>query len=98
MGLNHIDRASNGIEAIALIDDHDYDIIFSDFNMPEMDGGSLLRHIRQERQNGVLPVVMATSLQDKQQLDQLKQDGATSLLSKPYQLDNVQRILMELFN
>jgi two-component system chemotaxis response regulator CheY len=98
MGLSQIDRASNGIEAIALIDDNDYDIIFSDFNMPELDGGGLLRHIRQERLNGVLPVVMATSIQDKQQLDQLKQDGATSLLSKPYQLVNVQRILMELFN
>ena len=38
--------AKNGIEALAKLQEHpDLDMVFSDINMPEMDGLSLLREI-----------------------------------------------------
>ena len=40
-------EASNGLEALKMLDNIDVDIILADIHMPEMDGVSLLRAIRQ---------------------------------------------------
>lgn len=42
-----IDQASNGEEALHLLDLHTYDFIFTDITMPKIDGISLIRSIRQ---------------------------------------------------
>jgi len=41
-----VDEASDGNDALKLIDDHRYDLVITDVNMPNMDGVTLTRHIR----------------------------------------------------
>ena len=42
------EAARNGLEAIELLRQHPFDLVFLDLRMPEMDGISLLRTIKQE--------------------------------------------------
>jgi two-component system, chemotaxis family, chemotaxis protein CheY len=90
-----VDIAVNGLEAVqaftqSLDDGNQYDLICMDIMMPEMDGQTALRKIREiEKDRGVLPhqeakVVMTTALDDpKNVVEAYYKGGATSYVPKP---------------
>ena len=47
----NVKSASNGIEALQLFNEEDFDLIISDIMMPLMDGFSLLEKIRTKNKN-----------------------------------------------
>jgi CheY-like chemotaxis protein len=57
-GIMKIDTATSGQRALEMLDCSPYDAVISDFQMPEMDGIALLKHIRREK--SYLPFVLFT--------------------------------------
>ena len=47
LDLSQVSEASNGVEALALLNEHEFDLILSDINMPVMDGLELVRNIQE---------------------------------------------------
>jgi len=90
-----IDIAVNGLEAVqaffqSLDDNNRYDLICMDIMMPEMDGQTALRKIREiEKDRGIPPaqevkVIMTTALDDpKNVVEAYYKGGATSYVPKP---------------
>lgn len=90
-----IDIAVNGLEAVqaffqSLDDNNCYDLICMDIMMPEMDGQTALRKIREiEKDRGIPPaqevkVIMTTALDDpKNVVEAYYKGGATSYVPKP---------------
>ncbi len=76
-------EAANGKEALAELNDHDFDIVIADINMPEMDGKSLLKWIRASDKLKNIPVVFVTSTDNPAQVEELKTLGANAVLAKP---------------
>ncbi len=60
MGL-HVRLAQNGREAVDLIDKHDFDGILMDCQMPEMDGYTATRIIREKKHCQHIPVIAMTA-------------------------------------
>ncbi|MBF0264338.1 MAG: response regulator [Gammaproteobacteria bacterium] len=86
LGIEDIDTASNGNEAIEYIDNNFYDLIITDYNMPERDGPSLTRYIRShESTNSTIPVLMITSESDVEKIKIAKQAGVNAICGKPYE-------------
>jgi len=54
--------ASNGVEALELINEHDFDAVLLDIMMPELDGFSVCRALRKKSD---VPVVFLTALSDE---------------------------------
>ena len=75
------DRASDGAEAQALVEQNDYDVIVTDFYMPEVTGQELLR-IAKERDLNVQVVVGTTATIDNA-VDALG-NGAFGYLTRPF--------------
>ena len=78
-------EASNGEEAIRLIEEHgEIELAILDVMMPEQDGFSVLRHIREQEVTARLPVMMLTARAEE--LDQLHglQSGADDYVTKPF--------------
>lgn len=77
-----VNQASNGIEALELIENNFYDGIISDIMMPQMDGITLLKTIR--KRNNDTPLLLLTAkgqIEDKVEgLDA----GANDYLLKPF--------------
>ena len=77
-------QASNGIEGIEEIKSNDdIDFVFCDVNMPELDGISMLRRIKEE--NIVLrpPVVMVTTETELETAKSAASVGAKGWIVKP---------------
>lgn len=76
-------EAGNGVEAIEVLDANPVDLIFTDLNMPEMDGEELLTLIRARESTALLPVVIVSSAGNEAKDMALRKAGASMILSKP---------------
>jgi two-component system chemotaxis sensor kinase CheA len=54
--------ATDGMEAYAILKQHQFDIVVSDIDMPRMNGFTLTEKIRADERTGRLPVILVTSL------------------------------------
>ena len=57
-----VDTAENGLKALKLIEEADFDLIVSDIEMPEMDGWTFLRQMRSSDRYSHIPVLALTAL------------------------------------
>ncbi|WP_349342184.1 response regulator transcription factor [Marinobacter sp. MMG032] len=81
------DHASNGVQGLQLLQDHDYDALLLDLNLPRLDGLSLCRKLRDTGHD--IPVLMLTARdQLKDKLDGFR-SGTDDFLTKPFELDEL---------
>lgn len=89
--------AGNGIEALSIINHEKIDCIFTDINMPIMDGLELAERIRQIE--STLPVVVMTGYPSLENSIQTLKNGVVDYLIKPVNLEQMEltlrRILRE---
>jgi two-component system chemotaxis sensor kinase CheA len=57
-----IRTAVDGMEALAMLKEHEFDMVVSDVDMPRMNGFTLTEKIRADARISALPVVLVTSL------------------------------------
>lgn len=74
-------EARNGQEAIDLLDENTVDLVILDVMMPEVDGWSVLRHLRNESD---LPVIMLTARGDEEDKLFGFELGAEDYMTKPF--------------
>ena len=75
--------ASSGVEALALLETEDIDLVLLDIVMPGMDGHEVCRRIRSTPLTEFLPVVMITASGSEQRLAALE-SGADDFITKPF--------------
>jgi len=83
-GLNtDVWAASNGQEALELCQEHPFDLIFMDIQMPGMDGIETTRHLRRESQGRRTPIIALTAHSMTEQKSELLIAGMDDCVSKP---------------
>lgn len=80
--------ANNGIEAVALVQKHDYDLILMDMQMPEMDGITATKIIRQDL-NKKVPIVALTANAMHEDRQICLEAGMDGFMSKPFNLQMI---------
>jgi len=89
-----IDLAENGLEAVERASQFDYDIIFMDCQMPELDGFAATREIReQEADDQRTPIVALTANALKGDRERCVEAGMDDYLTKPLDRAQVARAL-----
>ncbi|MBR4776899.1 MAG: response regulator [Lachnospiraceae bacterium] len=83
--LMNIDTAAGGLEAIELIRKNDYDIVFLDHQMPEMDGITTLEKLKTEYPDrvGTIPYIALTANAISGARDMYIKSGFSDYLTKP---------------
>jgi two-component system, chemotaxis family, sensor kinase CheA len=74
--------AVDGMEALAMLKDHDFDMVVSDVDMPRMNGFTLTEKIRADARISGLPVVLVTSLDSPEDLKHGIMIGADAYIMK----------------
>ena len=77
----HVDVAASGEAAVALLEDHEYDLFLTDMRLPGIDGDSVVAAI--EKRSPGKPVVLITAHANDDQLVRALDHGAIAVLQKP---------------
>lgn len=77
-----VHAVANGREALEALDERGFDLVLTDVFMPEMDGPALLAAIRETRTKEALPVLMLTSVEDRDKLAEFYNAGANDCIGK----------------
>ncbi len=80
-----VDIASNGAEALELLDTKRYDIILMDLQMPVMDGIEATRRIRQREDGKDVPIIAMTADAMKGVKEKVLENGMNSYITKPFE-------------
>lgn len=92
-------EASDGCEALRVLDGVTPDLVVTDINMPEMDGISLIRALRELPKHRWMPILVLSSEAGDDIKYNGKSAGATGWLVKPFdpvQLRETTRYVLEL--
>ena len=77
--------ASNGVTALAMIDDDPPDLVLLDVKMPGIDGYEVCRRIRANPRLRLLPVVMITARSHTHDRVKALEFGADDFMTKPFE-------------
>jgi len=84
MGVERIESARNGAEALRLLKSQHFDVVLSDWNMPVMTGVELLQAMRADEKLFSIPFVLITAEAERKRVEEAIAMGVTSMLLKPY--------------
>ena len=85
--------ASDGAEAVRLVADRAYDLVFMDVQMPDMDGLAATRAIRGLARHGDVPIVAMTAQALPDQIAACHAAGMDDHLAKPIARDSLQAMI-----
>jgi len=80
-------KAMNGKEAVEAIQREMPDLAICDVMMPDIDGYSLCRKLRQPPLNVTIPIVMLTAMNSDIEKEHALAAGANDIWSKPFEMD-----------
>lgn len=79
--------ATNGVKALEALHAEKPDLVISDILMPEMDGYTLCKSIKDTESLADIPIMLLTNLSDPRDVIKGLQAGADNFLTKPYNED-----------
>jgi two-component system, chemotaxis family, chemotaxis protein CheY len=84
LGYANVDEAEDGLAGLAKLRSGNFDFVVSDWNMPNLDGLSMLKEIRADAALSHLPVLMVTAEAKKENIIAAAQAGANGYVVKPF--------------
>jgi two-component system chemotaxis response regulator CheY len=84
LGFHKFDEADDGLTAWPMIQSGKYDFIVSDWNMPEMSGLDLLKHVRADANLKGTPFLLITAEAKRSQILDAAQAGVDGYIVKPF--------------
>jgi len=82
--LGAIQQASNGREALAILEQEWVDLVLADINMPVMDGAEMIERMRQQPETADIPVIVLSSEGATERVAELMRHGVTAWVRKPF--------------
>ncbi len=86
-------EAANGSEALEKLRKKKVNLLITDVNMPELDGISLVRKVREMADYRFLPILVLTTETHKEKKMAGKDAGATGWIVKPFNPDQLTAVV-----
>ena len=97
--INNIVEAEDGNDAIEkLLNEDGFDLIISDWNMPNKSGYELLLWVRENEKLSGLPFLMATGRGERAEMESASEAGVSSFISKPFNAEELKVKINEAIN
>jgi two-component system, chemotaxis family, chemotaxis protein CheY len=97
LGFTNVDEAEDGVVALQKLQGGGFDFVVSDWNMPNMDGLTLLQTVRADAALKGLPVLMITAEAKKENIIAAAQAGASGYIVKPFTAGTLNEKLIKIF-
>jgi two-component system chemotaxis response regulator CheY len=97
LGFSNTYEADDGVTALPMLKNGDFDFLITDWNMPGMTGIDLLRAVRADEKLGTLPVLMVTAEAKRDQIIEAAQAGVNGYVVKPFTAQALQEKIAKIF-
>ncbi|GAB2909019.1 chemotaxis response regulator CheY [Paralcaligenes sp. KSB-10] len=97
LGFENVDEAEDGAMGLEKLRNGTFDFVVSDWNMPNMDGLTMLKHIRADAVLSKMPVLMVTAEAKKENIIAAAQAGANGYVVKPFTAATLEEKLNKIF-
>ena len=97
LGYTNVDEAEDGVMGLNKLRNGSFDFVISDWNMPNMDGLTMLKSIRADARLASLPVLMVTAEAKKENIIAAAQAGANGYVVKPFTAATLDEKLCKIF-
>ena len=84
LGFTNTQEADDGVTALPMLRNGDFDFLVTDWNMPGMTGIDLLKQVRADPKLVSLPVLMVTAEAKRDQIIEAAQAGVNGYVVKPF--------------
>ncbi len=84
LGFNNTSEADDGQTAWPLLQSGNYDFLVTDWNMPGMDGLTLLKKVRADDKLSTMPILLVTAEAKREQIIEAAQAGVNGYVVKPF--------------
>lgn len=97
LGYSNVEEAEDGAMGLAKLKSETFDFVVSDWNMPNMDGLTMLQQIRADPKLSKIPVLMVTAEAKKENIIAAAQAGANGYVVKPFTAATLDEKLSKIF-
>jgi two-component system chemotaxis response regulator CheY len=97
LGFTNVEEAEDGAAALSKLRQGGFEVVVSDWNMPNMDGLTLLQTMRADAELRSLPFLMITAEAKKENVAAAVRAGASSCIAKPFTAATLQEKLDKIF-
>ncbi|WP_397476353.1 chemotaxis response regulator CheY [Pusillimonas sp.] len=97
LGFENVDEAEDGVMGLEKLRNNNFDLVVSDWNMPNMDGLAMLKTIRADPALSKMPVLMVTAEAKKENIIAAAQAGASGYVVKPFTAAVLEEKLNKIF-
>lgn len=87
LGHTDIVEAEDGVQALAQMKEHKIELMLVDWNMPNMDGITLVRKVRET--NKSIPMIMCTTEAEKTRVLEAIKAGVNNYVVKPFTVESL---------
>ena len=91
-------EAADGVDGLRKLSTDRFDIMFTDINMPLMDGLKLVSIVRSDPDNKDMPIVIITTEGAQEDRDRAMALGANDYITKPIQPNRILDVTRNLLN
>jgi two-component system chemotaxis response regulator CheY len=91
-------EAASGFEAIKLLPGQEVDLVVTDINMPDINGLELINFLRKDERWVNTPIIIISTERSEEDKKRGVALGANAYITKPFDPDDLQGIVKELFN
>lgn len=98
LGIQYFIEAEDGQQAISILDESMFDLIVTDYNMPEVNGQELAQYIRNESHQSHVPILMVSSEANDTHLANIAQSGVNAMCDKPFEPNTVKQLIYQLLD
>ncbi|CAM4503142.1 MAG: Chemotaxis protein CheY [Legionella sp.] len=97
LGFSNVAEAESAPKAWELLQKDHFDLVISDYNMPDMNGIELLSQVRKDSALSKLPFILLTAEDDADLVIESKKYHINAYILKPYKIDVIKEKLESLF-
>lgn len=97
LGFNNVEEAEDGAAGLEKAKDGSFQFVVSDWNMPNMDGLTMLQSIRATPGIDKTPVLMVTAEAKKENIIAAAQAGANGYVVKPFTAATLDEKITKIF-
>jgi two-component system, chemotaxis family, chemotaxis protein CheY len=93
-----VEEAADGRESLRFFDGSQIDLVITDYNMPNMNGGELVEYIRSKEEYKYIPIFMLSTETNIEKQNRAREAKITCWIKKPFDVAEFKKLVLKVLS